>query len=98
MKSDVSKLLSIDSIDNFDELVSILSTTNFKNILSDFVEYRSSSESNFKFVWQYMGMVSTLLNFIRAEREGNWQLHVATFREMLPYFFRYDHKLRQMGV
>ena len=45
----------------------------------------------FQFLWQYMDMVSTLLSFIRAQREGNWQLHVATFREMLLYFFRYDH-------
>ena len=33
---------------------------------------------------QYMKMVSTLLTFIRAEREGIWSLHVSTFGAMLP--------------
>ena len=38
----------------------------------------------------FMKMVQLLLMFIRASREGNWLLHLACFREMLPWFFAYD--------
>ena len=38
-------------------------------------------------------MISLLLRFIRAEREGNWQLHVhmSSFAGMLPWFRIYDN-------
>ena len=35
-------------------------------------------------------MVSLLLTFIRATREGNWSLHLECIREMLPCYFAYD--------
>ena len=35
-------------------------------------------------------MVSLLLTFIRATREGNWSLHLECIREMLPWYFAYD--------
>ena len=35
---------------------------------------------------QYMNMVDTLRTFIKAERTGNWNLHLQTVREMLLYF------------
>ena len=39
----------------------------------------------------YMEMVSILLMFIRAQRDGLWELHFQSFRSMLPFFLRYDH-------
>ena len=39
----------------------------------------------------YLEMVKILLCFIRAQREGNWHLYLATLKRMIPYFFRYDH-------
>ena len=50
-----------------------------------------NEESNFKFWNQYISMVQTLLNFIRANRDGNWQLHLESFAEMLPWMTIYDH-------
>lgn len=38
----------------------------------------------------YLEMVSLLLSFIRATRTSNWNLHLASLRQMLPYFFAYD--------
>ena len=32
-------------------------------------------------------MVELLLTFIRAEREGNWSLHLAATKEMTPFLF-----------
>ena len=36
-------------------------------------------------------MVSLLLTSIRATREGTWPLHLECIREMLPWYFAYDH-------
>ena len=33
-----------------------------------------------------MDMMDILRRFIKAERTGNWDLHLHTVREMLPYF------------
>lgn len=38
----------------------------------------------------YLEMVQVMLNFIRATREGNWTLHIASVREMIPCFFAFD--------
>ena len=41
-----------------------------------------------KVFWNmYLKMVATLMNFIRATREGNWKLHLDSVKEMLPCFF-----------
>ena len=38
-----------------------------------------------------MTMVSILLCFTRAQRDGSWDLHLYAFKRMLPFLFRYDH-------
>ena len=38
-----------------------------------------------------MTMVSILLSFTRAQRDGLWDLQLYSFKRMLPYFFSYDH-------
>ena len=35
--------------------------------------------------------VLLIMSFIRAEREGDWLLHLTTFRKMLPYYFAAGH-------
>lgn len=42
---------------------------------------------------QYMDMVNILQSFIRAERTGNWQLHLQTLGEMMPYLAAAGHNL-----
>ena len=36
-------------------------------------------------------MVETLLLFIRADREGDWTLHLSAFKDMLSLMVIYDH-------
>ncbi|KAK2142184.1 hypothetical protein LSH36_987g00029 [Paralvinella palmiformis] len=36
-------------------------------------------------------MVSILLCFTRAQRDGSWDLHLYAFKRMPPILFRYDH-------
>ena len=40
-----------------------------------------------------MSMVDILRSFIKAERTGNWALHLNTVRETLPYFAAAGHHL-----
>ena len=39
----------------------------------------------------YIDMVELMLHMIRASREGNWMLHLACIRQMLPWCFAYDN-------
>ena len=38
-----------------------------------------------------MELVETLLDFIRASRDGNWLLYLDDHGRMLPWFSVYDH-------
>ena len=39
---------------------------------------------------KYIEMILLLLEFIRAEREGDWELHPKVTIKMIPYFFAMD--------
>ncbi|KAJ8043143.1 hypothetical protein HOLleu_10106 [Holothuria leucospilota] len=58
------------------------------------VEKQSLSQTRTGSLWlQYMGMVDLLRLFIKAERTGNWDLHLATVNDMLPFFAAAGHNL-----
>jgi len=42
---------------------------------------------------QYMDMLDILRKYIRAERTGNWALHLQAIQEMLPYLAASGHNL-----
>ncbi|XP_010767762.1 serine/threonine-protein phosphatase 2B catalytic subunit alpha isoform-like [Notothenia coriiceps] len=46
-------------------------------------------DPNATFWWDYMTMVSIVLCFTRAQRDGLWDLHLYAFKRMLPFFFRF---------
>lgn len=48
-------------------------------------------DSTYRYWRQYMNLVSILLRFTRAIREGNWELYLSSFSEMLPWFAAFDH-------
>lgn len=60
----------------------------FKEIFNEFVE---SQSVNVKYWFSYLELVNILLEFLYAERTGNWPLHLESFQKMLPWFFVYDH-------
>lgn len=43
--------------------------------------------------FQYMDMISILQTFLKAERTGQWQLHLQSVHNMLPYFAASGHSL-----
>ena len=72
-----------------------------KEFSSDMKDYLDENRSNLTFsFWKgYMDMVQLLLLFLRAEREGNWLLHLDTMKEMLPWMAIYDHtNYMRLGV
>ena len=42
---------------------------------------------------QYMDMVALLRQFIEAERTGNWEVHLQSLRDMLPFYAVAGHNL-----
>ena len=63
----------------------------FKDPFNRFCEESEVKSKTFQFWNEYTKMVGTLLRYIRAERVGNWDLHLASVVEMIPYMFAYDH-------
>ena len=40
---------------------------------------------------QYLDMIDILRNFIRAQRVGNWELHLQSLSDMFPYLAASGH-------
>ena len=70
----------------------LLQTDEWREYLLKFVKEESEKSVNFSFWWKYMEMVSILLMFTRAQRDGDWELYLTAFRKMIPFFFQYDHQ------
>ncbi|XP_028408500.1 uncharacterized protein LOC114531056 [Dendronephthya gigantea] len=52
-----------------------------------FVAETSQKSKTFAFWSIYLKMTGILLMFVRATRKIDWELHLSTFRQMLPWFF-----------
>lgn len=87
---EVAAMAAADEPESIPQLITSLKSERFHKLLNDFVESKSD-DVNFVFWWSYMDMVSILLLFTRAQRDGVWDLHLHSFSLMLPYFMRYDH-------
>ena len=74
-----------------DRLSSLLTVDGVKTVLAAFEGFCTESSAEqplFAFWNSYLEMVELLLSFVRALREGNWDLHVACLRKLLPCFLR----------
>ena len=80
-----------DVIDAVQELTTrINQNITLKPLMTDFKK-AFANQPNFCYWNQYIEMVDILLDFNRANREGNWQLHLDSFAAMLPWLTVYDH-------
>ena len=82
----------IDGGENFIDLMLFLQTDEWRECFSKFIVQECDKSPNFRFWWMYMEMVSALLMFTRAQRDGDWELYMTSFRKMIPFFFIYDHQ------
>jgi len=80
----MSKESSVDSLENSEILQTISQKLE--------VEKKALSKRRTARLWlQYVDMVHILLTFIKAERTGNWDLHVEMMKMMLPYLAAAGH-------
>ena len=60
--------------------------TCFEDLLP--MRFKQESSSKLYKLWdKYIKKILLLLEFIRAEREGEWELHLKVTTKMIPYFF-----------
>jgi hypothetical protein len=63
----------------------------FDQLQNQFEQFRQSISAPPPKLWNsYIEMVQLFLQFIRSTRQGDWHLHVACIREMIPWMFAYD--------
>ena len=70
-------------------------TTDLTEITDLFAIFKSENQERsklFAFWDEYCSMVTTLLQFLKAERTGNWKLHLSSTAAMLPQFFAMDRQ------
>ena len=72
-----------------EDLVTLLASKDFEAATEAY--FAANDNPNFKFWWSYMQMVHIHLLFIRAQRDGIWDLHLYAFQRMLHYFMWYNH-------
>ena len=59
-------------------------------LLSLFDVFKSESKANSKMfaLWEeYSHMIKLLFQFVKAERSGNWDMHLLCVSAMIPYFY-----------
>ena len=74
-----------------DQLPDALRSEEVEILMEEF-DQAHSDNPNFMLWSTYMSMAKILLGFIRAERDGNWILHLEAFTAMLQRPTIYDHK------
>ena len=72
------------------DLVMAMETDDLQERLLRFDEVMEFQCPLFKFARDYMKFVMCILMFIRASREGDWNLHLESLKALAKYFFAYD--------
>ena len=76
-----------------DVVEEVLSSKALWRIMDKLTEEKHSMKNHrtAKLWLQYMEMIGILRMFIKAERTGDWALHLQTIQAMLPYFAAAGH-------
>ena len=73
-----------------EDLVTAMETDDLQERLLIFDEVMESQCPLFKFARDYMTFLMCILMFIRASREGDWNLHLESLKALAKYFFAFD--------
>lgn len=72
-----------------------LSNAAFRSVHHYFCEFQEYLRSRYgplaRFWMSYIDMIEVVLNLVRASREGNWALHMASIRPIIPWTFANDN-------
>ena len=58
--------------------------------MAEFDQKKKAQSPLFKFVRHYMRIVLLIYTFIRATRDGLWELHLSSLDALCKYFFAHD--------
>ena len=75
---------------SFQEVLENESCTHILKLFQVYLESLRDEHSLSAFWMSYVDMSEVMLALIRASREGNWMLHPAAIRQMIPWCFAYD--------
>jgi len=90
LKAELSDVCTSIDADHIAQMVDKLTTNRFLQAMKEFPAALAVDDPNAEFWWDYMTMVSILLCFTRAQRDGSWNRHLYALKRMLPFLFRYD--------
>ena len=100
--ADTENNVLIEATDLYDQLLAGDVSVNFvcENTILDRVQHalathiKSLENLRTAVLWiQYCEMIQLLRKFIKAEMTGNWEHHLQSVRDMLPYFAAAGHSL-----
>lgn len=63
----------------------------FFESFNNFRNEKAAKNETFKYWDQYCDMVELLLDCVKADREGNWNLHINVVKRMIPYCLLFNH-------
>ena len=102
--SDIEKLHVNTALDNIQKMSSAINQTSIndvtyhpsyahlKGLFDQYMRFLDKDNGMLSSFWvSYLDMVEVVLSTVRATREGNWQLHLASVRSMVPWCFAYDN-------
>jgi hypothetical protein len=73
------------------EMIANQSSMHIFKLFDIYLDYLRKENGSLSAFWMsYVDMVEIMLGLIRASREGDWKLHLASIREMIPWYFAYD--------
>ena len=73
--------------ENHQKLIELIPSIDFIGLQTEFDKQLTNQA---KFLRNYMSLFETLLLFIRASRQQNWELHLASLYHLCKYFFAFD--------
>ena len=76
----------------FEEKMTSPGFAKFVELFDNYLKYLRLEKGKLSQFWMsYLDLVEILLGLLRASREGNWELHLSSVRQMIPWCFAYDN-------
>ena len=76
---------------SFADVIQNTSCGTILELFDTYLIHLRCDNGNLSMFWMsYLGMIEILLALVRASHEGNWLLHLASIRAIIPWCFAYD--------
>ena len=90
-KQAVNRLHDNMSSDSLNSVLKDASCCKILDRFNEYMDYLRFNSGQFASFWiSFVDMLEVFLALIRASREGNWLLHLAAIRSVIPWCFAYD--------